>query len=110
MIARLSLILATLVLLVAPAPAHPPDASFADWYNALRQPDTGSGCCSLADCGPVETRVVGGAIEVYWTAGSQWLPVPMNKILLREHNPEGQPVACIGPAGTVYCFVDGPRA
>lgn len=77
------------------------------WFQSLSQPDTGAGCCSLADC-----RVLNddrwrltpeGTYEIEAEDGL-WLPVPKSKILDREPNPTGGAVACLS-GHRVLCFV-----
>jgi hypothetical protein len=46
-------IVPTAILAFGPALAAPPDnfdPKLSPWFDSLRQPGTGAGCCSIADC------------------------------------------------------------
>ncbi len=108
--------LGLLILLAAAIPAAlaaPPegaDPALAPWFQSLRQPGTGGGCCSLADCRPTEYRPTPNGYEA-WIDGrfsvspGMWVPVPEDKILQRIDNPTGQAVACYTPVLGILCFV-----
>ena len=111
---RPSVIIATLFFLCSGAPAHPPEAEFADWFRSLKEPGTegatnsGVSCCSLAsDCQIADYETDAGGR--YWiTAEGERIQVPPDKILQRADNPTGRGVACLRhdnghPA--VRCFV-----
>ena len=111
---RLSLIVATLLFLCSGAPAHPPDAEFADWFRSLKEPGTeatatgGVSCCSPAsDCQITDYET--DAEGRYWvTAGGERIQVPPDKILQRADNPTGRGVACLRHDNghpVVRCFV-----
>jgi hypothetical protein len=105
-----------LVLSGAAADARPPenaDPALAPWFQSLRDPTTGAGCCSQADCRPVEFRVVGNHYEVL--IGKQygaevqphWEAVEPDHVLQKTDNPTGRAIACWVPYMTprVLCFV-----
>ena len=78
-----------------------PNSATAQWYRSLIRPDTGTSCCSIADCRPTEARVgVDG-----WEAvmDDKWVRIPQGKVLQHTVNIEGRAVLChSGP--TIYCF------
>lgn len=98
-----------IVLLTGPALAAPPvgadpDGPIAEWYQGLRDSD-GHGCCSIADCRHLPTRIGKAGFEVY--AGDEWIPVPPDKIIPNKENPTGEPVTCWLPGRGVMCFIEG---
>ncbi len=95
--------------LAAAAYAKPPpdtDPALSPWFEDLRQPGTGRSCCSIADCRPVDFRIVENHYEAY--VDDQWMAVPADKILHRYDNPTGRAVVCWTPALGIMCFVEGP--
>src|SRR5271165_6605648 len=103
-------VLAALLMLPPPSAAAPPpdaDPSLAPWFNSLQQPGSGISCCSIADCRPVDYRVVGDHYEVF--IQGQWLPVPPDKVLTRADNPTGRAVVCWTKVNGILCFVRGPE-
>jgi hypothetical protein len=82
------------------------DPSLSPWFEDLRQPGTGRSCCSIADCRPVDYRIVENHYEAY--IEDQWMTVPPEKILHRFDNPTGRAVVCWTPALGIMCFVEGP--
>jgi len=88
---------------VRAAPPPDSDGRYANWFQNLRQPGTGSSCCSLADCRMTEYRGTPQGYEalVY----GRWVVVPQEKILRGIVNPTGRAVVCAHPDGTVLCFV-----
>ncbi len=114
-------ILAILVLLLIgarwyAAAARPPenaDPALAPWFEGLRDPVDGGGCCSQADCRAVEYRIAGDHYEVL--IGKQfgddiephWEAVDPAHILQRTDNPTGRAIACWVPylQPHVLCFV-----
>ncbi|KAA5612071.1 hypothetical protein [Rhodovastum atsumiense] len=104
-------LLVVLVLCAVPAaqarPPENPDPELAPWYNSLRQPGTGISCCSIADCRPVDYRVVQDRYEAF-IAGA-WRAVPPDRVLHREDNPTGRAVVCWTPTAGIMCFVKGPE-
>ena len=95
--------------------ARPPadfDPTLAPWYESLRQPGTGIGCCSLADCRNVHARSTRDGFQAL--IRGKWIDVPP-KVILNISNPTGLPVACWvrspqdgGFVTTILCFVPGP--
>jgi hypothetical protein len=85
------------------APPQGADQSLAPWYESLKQPGTRVGCCSIADCRPVESRIVGDHYEAL--IGQEWLRVPPNRVLDHQPNPAGRAVACWTPQYGILCFV-----
>jgi hypothetical protein len=107
-----------IALSIAPVHAQPPDnvdPSLSPWFNSLKQPGTGAGCCSIADCRPAEVRRDSQGYEVKidhrWHASSMfWLRVPANRILDERNNPTGQAVLCYTPEAGILCFVPPPES
>ncbi len=101
------LFLAALILLgvshVIAAPPPDADGRYSGWFQDLRQPGTGSSCCSLADCRMTDYRGTPQGYEalVY----GRWIVVPQEKILRGITNPTGRAVVCAHPDGTILCFV-----
>jgi hypothetical protein len=102
-----------------PPADHPVDPEMHQWYESLRQPGKGAGCCSIADCRPYESRLQKDHYEIF--IHDRWFPVP-NSVVLHVENRAGLAVACLGtqwnydlrPAPAEYapnilCFVPGPE-
>jgi hypothetical protein len=96
------------------APPENADPALAPFFQSLKQPDNGIGCCSVADCRHPESRQVADGYEVFIDektfglgAPNVWLPVPAKKILQRADNPTGRPVTCWSPGIGIMCFVRG---
>jgi len=99
--------------------AAPPDGPLGprlhEWFSGLRQPNTGLGCCSIADCRPYEARMARDHYEI--KVNNRWYPVP-NEVVLHRENLTGMPVACLttrylSPPPKEYdpgirCFIPGP--
>jgi len=113
-------LLAALSLAAQPrdAAARPPenaDTALAPWFNSLRDPVNGVGCCSQADCRPVEYRLAAGRYEAF--IGRQfdvpqehWEAIDPERILQRTDNPTGRAIACWVPGIGVLCFIRPPEA
>jgi hypothetical protein len=103
-------VLAVACLLAMPALGAPPpdaDPGMAPWFRGLHVPGTGTSCCSIADCRPVDSRIVGDHYEAL--VEGKWLAVPRDLILEREDNPTGRAVVCWTPTAGILCFVRGPE-
>jgi hypothetical protein len=85
------------------APPEGSDLSLAPWYQSLKQPGTRVGCCSVADCRPVDSRIVGDHYEAM--LDGKWIDVPPARVLEHEPNPTGRAVACWTPRYGILCFV-----
>jgi hypothetical protein len=107
-------IAAALILLCTGAPAHPPEAEFADWFGSLKEPGTegmkggSTSCCSAErDCQTTDYET--DADGRYWIiAGGERIQVPPSKILQRTDNPTGRGVVCLryyNGHPIVRCFV-----
>lgn len=99
-------ILALSLVMAAAAHAAPPenaDRSLAPWFEGLKQPGTGMGCCSIADCRAVESRVVDEHYEAF--IEGRWIAVPAEKVLQYTPNPTGHAVACWTAYSGILCFV-----
>jgi hypothetical protein len=81
-----------------------PNSPLGLWYRSLTAPYSGGSCCSVADCRPVEARLVGEGWEI--RVRGIWIEVPPSVVLKRD-NPDGRPIACIF-AGDILCFVPPP--
>ena len=95
-----------LVAHAAPPPGADPNSPMAAWFKGLQQPHPGISCCSVADCRPVNARVIDGHYQVLHEG--KWLPVKDDRILPQQSNPAGEPVACVY-SGEVLCLVRGPE-
>jgi hypothetical protein len=103
--ASLLLLSALLGVAMAQPPSNAdPTSPLGRWFRSLMVPSTGSSCCSVADCRPVEARLAGDRWEV--RADDGWLAVPPEAVLRRD-NPDGRPVACLH-SGVIRCFVPPP--
>lgn len=100
----LGLVLAAFPLPLLGAPPENADPALAPWYRSLTQPGSGIGCCSIADCRPVDAKITpkGYAILV----DGNWRDVPQSVIIQGKQNPTGKPIACIF-GGSILCFVPG---
>ncbi len=105
-----------LVLLAPAALAAPPpgaDPALAPWFQSLKRPDNGEGCCDQADCRIVAYRATRDGYEAFIAAGSfqagtdTWEKVPPGRVL-RGDNPTGHGVACWTWFSGFLCFVPGP--
>ena len=81
------------VACAAPPTGIDADSDIAKWFKSLKQPLTGAGCCSVADCRPVKTRLTEtGAYEVW--IEDEWTGVPNGVILRTDSGPVPTSVAC----------------
>jgi len=79
------------------AAAPPPDADPAlhDWFESLKQPDTGYGCCANSDCRILADKDWRQTADGYEIAiAGEWHAVPAGKVLQHQSNPTGHAVAC----------------
>jgi hypothetical protein len=104
------------------AGARPPahyDPALHQWFENLRQPGSGIGCCSESDCKILsagEWRQTAGGYQI--RVRDSWHNVPPERILEHEPNPTGSAVACYraldgvqGESGVIiFCFVRGTEA
>lgn len=88
------------IVLAAPPDGADPNSPLGAWYRSLQAPD-GKSCCSIADCRPIDARLIGEHWEIRTEMG--WQEVPPDRVLRRE-NPDGRPIACRS-LGLVLCFV-----
>ena len=110
------LLIAAALAVIGVAHAQPPagtdlNSPEAKWYRGLAQPNTGYGCCSIADCRPVEFRQRDGHFQAHITparfgdaAPDLWAEVPDEVVIRDRPNPTGEAVAC-WYANQVRCFV-----
>jgi hypothetical protein len=74
------------------------------WFESLKQPGSGVSCCSVADCRPVEYRLVSNGYEAL--LDERWVRVPEDKILRGTANPTARAILCRSPiSGAILCFV-----
>ena len=86
------------------APPENADPALHGWFESLKQPGSGVSCCSIADCRPVEYRLVADGYEAYLDA--TWVRVPDDKVLHGLSNPVARGIVCRSPiSGTILCFV-----
>ncbi len=110
---------AVVTAIAAPPAGMPIDPEMGQWFQSLRQPGTGAGCCSIADCRPFESRIARDHYEIF--VDNRWLPVP-NAVVLHRENKAGSAIACLRtlwnygfgppPAGFdpgILCFVPAPE-
>ena len=98
---RLRYILLGLTLIAAAALAHE-HGEHAEWYRALRVPDTGTSCCNNRDCIPTDFRLHDGIYEI--PVGFVWIRVPPGAVIKDRGNPVGRAVVC-RHGETIFCFV-----
>ncbi len=89
--------------LAAPPPGADPNSAMGRWFQSLRQPGTGTSCCSLSDCRLTDYRAGADGYEAL--VGGRWRAVLQDKILRGVTNPTGRAVVCARPEGTILCFV-----
>jgi hypothetical protein len=86
------------------APPENADPALHGWFESLKQPGSGVSCCSIADCRPVEYRLVAGGYEAF--LDTKWVHVPDDKVLHGLSNPVARGIVCRSPiSGTILCFV-----
>ena len=81
-----------------------------DFYSTLKRNDGKGPCCSLIDCRPTQSRMVGDHYEVKVDGG--WTPVPSDKIN-NMIAPDGGGHVCAPPQvgsnkGVLFCVVLPP--
>ena len=95
------------VLGIAASNAAPPenaDPALHGRFESLKQPGSGVSCCSIADCRPVEYRLVADGYEAFIDAN--WVRIPDDKVLHGTSNPVARGIACRSPiSGTILCFI-----
>ncbi len=82
-----------------------------DWYQNLKQPDTGYSCCNGTaggvdgDCRPTRAYLTE---QGTWRAllDGHWTPVPPS-VVLKTQAPDGNSHICAGKSGMIYCFIGG---
>jgi len=82
-----------------------------DWYQELKQPDTGYSCCNgttggiEGDCRPTRAYLTD---EGQWRAlvDGQWVLVPPRAVL-KQLAPDGRSHICASRSGVIYCFLGG---
>lgn len=123
---RLRLVVAAILLAVAPAFAdgppdpgersHPPDHQtlHEKFYSTWYMPDNPArSCCNKADCYPTEARFHNGHWQGKRREDGKWLFIPEAKIERNRDNPDGRNHMCAPPpmaphpADTVFCFTLG---
>ena len=78
-----------------------------DFYSKLKRNDGRGPCCSLIDCRPTQSRMVGDHCEV--KVDRAWTPVPYDKIN-NVIAPDGGVHVCaprqVGPnKGVIFCVI-----
>ena len=107
---------------------HGYSAGDGDWFKSLKQPGSGMGCCSVADCRYVEYTIdqnghylieprvmYDDRFKGFPGAEKIWTTVPDNVVLHNKMNPTGHAVACYGlnwmdnlpSIGPIFCFIPG---
>ena len=86
------------------APPDNADPALHSWFEQLKQPESGVSCCSIADCRPVEFRLVIDGYEAL--LDTRWVRVPNDKVLRGISNPTGHAILCRPPSSeAILCFV-----
>ena len=112
--AALSLVVMTAVLVSGSGQAAPPEGAdpnsqIGQWFQSLKQPGSGISCCSIADCRPVEYRLVSDGYEAL--LDKDWVRIPDQAILHGHSNPTARGILCRAPvSGTILCFVPASDA
>lgn len=106
----------------APPEGSDPHSPAAIWYRSLRVPGgpmREASCCSIADCRPVRSRMMGDHWEVWidsatfpdvnnasflGNAPNAWVTVPDRVILRGRENPMGEAIVCWHDR-EIRCFV-----
>ena len=78
-----------------------------DFYSKLRRNDGQGSCCSVMDCRPTQSRMIGDHYEV--KVDDEWVPVPQDKINNRVA-PDGGAHVCaprqVGRnKGVLFCVI-----
>jgi hypothetical protein len=82
-----------------------------DWYQQLRQPDTGFSCCNgttngvEGDCRPTRAYLNDDGMW-YALLDGRWVPVPP-RVVLKQLAPDGRSHICASKSGLIYCFLGG---
>ena len=82
-----------------------------DWYQELKQPETGYSCCngrsntSEGDCRPTRAYLNDDGMW-YALINGRWVPVPP-KAVLKQLAPDGRSHICASKSGMIYCFLGG---
>jgi hypothetical protein len=82
-----------------------------DWYQKLKQPQTGYSCCSGSangvdgDCRPTRAYLNDDGIW-YAMIDGRWVPVPP-RVVLQQLAPDGRSHICASKSGMIYCFLGG---
>ena len=81
-----------------------------DFYSTLKRNDSKGPCCSLIDCRPTQSRMIGDHYEV--KVDGAWMPVPSDKIN-NVIAPDGGAHVCAPPQegpfkGVLFCVVLPP--
>jgi hypothetical protein len=108
---RAALIAAAVAAPATGSHARPPENTnlvYGLWFEGLHQPATGLPCCSISDCRPTESRIVGTRYEAL--VEGKWLAVPPETVVEATDNPTGRPVVCWLPWSGILCFVKGPES
>jgi hypothetical protein len=97
----------------APPPGADPNSPIAKWFEQLKQPGTQIGCCSIADCRPVDADqdLDGTFVAII---DKHVVKIPQDKVIWAP-NPIGKPVACYSIEWNllneehfhILCFVPG---
>jgi hypothetical protein len=80
-----------------------------DWYQDLKQPETGYSCCNgdatSGDCRPTRAYLTEDGT---WRAllDGKWVNVPP-RVVLQQMAPDGRSHVCANRTGTIFCFLAG---
>ena len=98
-------------ILLSPAVAAPPpnaDPALAPWFQSLKQPGSGSSCCSISDCRIEPYRQTAIGYEVL--LDGEWIRVPDDKVLQQiEITPAGRSPAMPGRGSSASCASPKPE-
>jgi hypothetical protein len=86
--------------------SYPSVGPRAEFFQGLKQPDTGISCCSISDCKRTEADWRSGQ---WWAKViDQWTPIPPGKVLTNK-SIDGDAYVCSNSARDIYCFVPPDR-
>lgn len=116
LLALVPMLLFSTISYAAPPPGVDLNGPVAKWFESLKQPGTGVGCCSTSDCRPVDADQGGKDGHFEAKIEDHWVDIPPSKVLL-VNNPIGKSVACYVPIRNygkngedtynILCFVPG---
>jgi len=85
------------------------------WFESLKVPGTGTGCCSIADCHRTKARLDArghwwAELRADWWAAAKWVAVPPGRVLTDPRSIDGEAYVCQSagsPGGTTLGPING---